>query len=304
MNHLTYYFRSKKFIMIKKTLFILILFFTNLFVSFSQVGIMLIENNITLNDFETYSKIRVYGSNRSIVEISYREANINEMLSANNLKHLIKNLSEQKSSVNIEFLQNIIKFQSTEKEKIISEDIVFLIKRNKDAEPGYRIFLVNAKEIKEPKTNMDYSVAIVPVVEIPLIIYVDGIAIRKISIVDVDVTYDKNPIINAVLRNDGTVTSSFRINLNISNFSLTKYEILKPKETKVIKFPMNIFGKYNISILVDYFSDMTCFEKEIEIKEITPIFEKVSVLVTNILPYLIIGISALIALIIIKKRRE
>lgn len=289
--------------MVKKTFFAFFIIFSIFSITFSQVGMKIFENNITIRNSETYSKLRIYGSNESLIEIFYREVGINEIISTQ-IKNLVQNLSEQKDYVKLEFFQNYLKLQNINNERISFSDIVFLIKKLENAEPGYRVFFIGAKELKEVQNQTDYSVAIIPIVEVPLIVYVDGIAIRKIDILDVDVTYEDKPKINIIVKNVGTVTTSFKINLNISDLVFSSYEILKPKETKIIKFPVSIVGRYNLSVFIDYYSDYTLFEKEIEIKEVLITTEKISKILINVFPYLLVIMSLFIALIIIKKRRE
>ncbi|MEM5806598.1 MAG: hypothetical protein QXO07_02460, partial [Candidatus Aenigmatarchaeota archaeon] len=60
---------------------LLTLFFAVFYISFSQVGIMLSSGNITLTNYETFSSLRIYGSNKSYIEITHREANILDVLS-------------------------------------------------------------------------------------------------------------------------------------------------------------------------------------------------------------------------------
>lgn len=275
---------------------LLTLFFAIFYISFSQVGIMLSSGNITLTNYETFSSLRIYGSNKSYIEITHREANILDVLS--NFKGIIQNFSEQKDCIKIELYHNLVKIESSN-DKISFIDIPFVIKKCKEAEPGYRVFYISAREIKDIKGERDYSVAIIPSVEIPILMLVEGNAIRKISILDLNVIYEEKPKISVLVRNDGTVTTSFKTTLNISNYSFSSFGILKPKEVSIIKFPISLVGKYNVTAKVDYYSDFSLEEKELEIKEIYISFEETFV---NILPYVIVIASVIIAIILVLKR--
>jgi len=267
----------------------------------SQVGI-LVPKFVEMNESYLTEKITILSTNDSIVELGYREANVFEVL--NSYKDLIYNLSEQKGSIKIEFFENPISFAKSEK-YYASLNSIFVLRKDVNAEPGYRLIYVRATKIIKTNATAPYSVNLVPVVESPMIVFVNGLAIRKIEIKDVGVVYEDVPKIAVILKNSGTVTTSFLIYLNISNKTFSSYDFLKPNEIKTIKFPLNFFGKYNATVFVNYFSGNFSLEKEIEIeKKAYPIIPILPEIKTNYLPYIIVIISIIVAIIILKKRRE
>ncbi|MEM5828126.1 MAG: hypothetical protein QW197_01310 [Candidatus Aenigmatarchaeota archaeon] len=271
-------------------------------ISKSQVGIS-IEPNISLeNDYKTH-KIRIYSSNDSIVEMSYRSMDIFEV--STRFKEYLQNYSEQKDSIVIEFAENPIRVVGNE--KISYVDSFFVVKKMKDSEPGYRIFYITATKVAEAQAVSQYSVSVVPSIEVPFIVFVDGLAIRNVKIKDVDVSYENNvAVLNVIVKNDGTVTTSFYTYLNISNQTLKSYNILKPNEIGIIKFPLSLYGKFNVSILVDYFSGKDYLEREVEIKKFgTFVLPKINFEIPslNIFQILIIVLSIIVAIIIIKRKK-
>jgi len=267
----------------------------------SQLGI-LVPKFIEMNENYLTEKITILSTKDSIVELGYREANVFEVL--NNYKDLIYNLSEQKGSIRIEFFENPISFAKSEK-YYTSLNSMFVLRKDENAEPGYRLIYVRATKLIKTNATAPYSVNVVPVVESPMIVFVNGLAIREIKIKDVGVVYEDIPKIAVILKNSGTVTTSFLIYLNISNKTFSSYDFLKPDEIKTLKFPVDFFGKYNVTVFINYFSGNTSFGKEIEIEKkvysIIPILPEIKI---NYLPYIIVALSIVIAIIILKKRKE
>lgn len=275
----------------------------NLFIVESQVGITIYETNFVFKEKEKekISNIKVYGYHDSLVNLSFRFANINEIIEK--FPHVLQNYSEDFYSIKVEFYKNPIILKSIDNtEKILAETSFFRVEGKEKMEPGYRVIYIKAEEIRKQKEAKDYGISIIPSVEIPILVLIEGKAERKIEVIDSEVTYEKNfPILNVLIKNTGTVTSSFIGYVTISNFSKQFQDKLKPGETKNFKFPLNIpTGNYNVSVRIDYFSSTSNFVKEINIKEKYMEEERVSTV--NIFPYLILILFSIISIIIIKKK--
>jgi hypothetical protein len=245
--------------MINKKLFIVLILFN---ISFSQVGLSIEKGIINITSEQINLKIRVFSSSNSSVYLYVRDANVYEIIS--NYKQYLQNLSEESFSKNFIFIENPIKIECNE--KICSKDLYIRI-YTKIFEPGYKIVFISAYQISEVERKEFHTVSLVPSVEMPLIFFAEGNAIRKIEILDLNVIYEEIPKIVIIVKNVGTVTSSFSISLKIENQTFSSFGKLKSNEISILKFPFTKKGKFNVTATIDYFSDKTSITKEIEIKE-------------------------------------
>ncbi len=270
--------------------------------SYAQFGIsppiLKIEGLKTGNSY-LYS-FKVLG-NSEYANVYVKNGNIDYLIKTN----YIQNYSEEDISNWISFVENPVKIEKGE--RVGEGKVNIIITVPNDAEPGYKLAFIGAQPVQQFLPNGTVSIAIIPSVEAPLIMQIDGIAIRDFEVFDIKSNY--NDILIGI-KNVGTVSASFYLILNISNSTFSKQiksNILKfkPGETKVIPISLSSLadGKYNISLTIDFFSGKKFYQKEIYLESIKPLKIKI---VEKVFDYSVILIILIIVLVIViwKKIKE
>lgn len=218
-----------------------------------------------------------------------------------NYKDLIYNYSEEDISSWVEFISNPVEFKKIEGKKTIkaANEVTFILKVPKNAEPGYHTGLIEFKPVGLEQPGM---INIRSLVRLNFLFKVPGRAVRNGKVLEISSSnyYDGKLALNVFFQNTGTVTikpKSVTIKIfNKKNECIatlhSNTDFVKPGKIKKFTafLPVNDIkeGNYNASAEVDFLTGKAFKQSVVQVyKPIIPIPKVVEKKIT-ISPWIII----------------